>query len=140
MWVEVKQSNNLLAFIISVHGLALTSSMFLAILMSLKLLLMILVCYSLYFHLRRYRQGFYILTLKHTAEFAWELEQKNNLKGISILNTSVLTSFIIILHVQTNKQHRNLLICRDAVSDEAYRQLLVALKITAANNSSYTRQ
>ena len=139
MWVEVKQSNYLLAFIISMHSLAFLSSLFLAVLMPLKLLVLMFVCISLYFYLRRYQQGFYLCTLKHTTEFSWELFNNNQLTGIRILNSSVLTSFIIILHVETNKKHQTLLICRDAVSAEAYRQLFVALKITAADNLSSTR-
>lgn len=98
-----------------------------------------LVCYSLYFHLRRYQQGFYLSTLKHTTEFAWELGTKNSVTSIRILNSSVLTSFIIILHVELNKKHRTILVCRDAVSAEAYRQLFVALKITATDKPGSTR-
>lgn len=139
MWVEVKQSTYLLAFIISVHSLALLSSLFLAVLISIKLFVLMLVCYSLYFHLRRYQQGFYLSTLKHTTEFAWELGTKNSVTSIRILNSSVLTSFIIILHVELNKKHRTILVCRDAVSAEAYRQLFVALKITATDKPGSTR-
>ena len=87
----------------------------------------------------RYKQGFYLHTLKHTNEFAWELVDKNTISVIRILHSSVLTSFIIILHVEINKKNRNILVCRDAVSAEAYRQLLVALKITATDNSSSIR-
>ena len=93
-----------------------------------------LVCYSLTFHLRRYQQGFYLCTLKHTTEFSWELFNNNQLTRIRILNSSVLTSFIIILHVEINKKQQNILIFRDAVSVEAYRQLFVTLKITAKDN------
>ena len=139
MWVEVKQSSYLLTFIISVHSLAFLSSLFLAVSIPLKLFVFMLVCYSLYFHLLRYKQGFYLCTIKHTTEFSWELFNKNQLTSIRILNSSVLTSFVIILHLEINKKRRNVLVCRDAVSAEAYRQLLVALKITATDNSSTTR-
>lgn len=139
LWLDVKQSNYLLAFIITIHGLALLSSLMLAVLMPLKLLVFILVCYSLYFHLQRYQQSFYQFTLKHTAEFSWELVHKNSVTGMRILNSSVLSSLIIILHVDINNKHQNLLVCRDAVADEAYRQLLVALKITVTDGSSTGR-
>lgn len=136
MWVDVEQSKYLLIFIVSVHGLALLSSLFVAVLMSFKLLVVMLICDSLYFHLRRYQKGFYLYSLKHTAEFSWELFSKNSLTGMRILNSSVLSSFVIILHVEINSKHRNLLLCRDAVSAEAYRQVLVALKITTTDVAS----
>ena len=138
LWVDVQQSKYLLVFIISIHSLALLSSLFLAILMPLKLLVLTLICDSLYFHLQRYKKGFYLFSLKYTTEFAWELFDKNSLAHVRILESSVLTSFIIILHIEINKKHRNILVCRDAVSAEAYRQLFVALKITARGSTSPT--
>ena len=138
MWVDVKQSKYLLVFILGVHSLALLSSLFLAILMPLKLLVLTLICDSLYFHLQRYKKGYYLFSLKYTTEFAWEIFNKNSLARVRILDSSVLTSFIIILRLEINKKHRNILVCRDAVSSEAYRQLFVALKITARGNTSPT--
>jgi hypothetical protein len=46
-----------------------------------------------------------------------------------ILKSSVLTSFIIILHTEIDNKRRNILVCRDAVSGDKYRLLFVALKI-----------
>lgn len=139
LWVEVKQSNYLLGFIIALHSLAFFSALLLAVIMPLKILLLVFVSYSLYFHLLRYRQGFYLLTLKHTTEFSWERVEKNSVTGMRILNSSVLTSQIIILHVKMDKKSRNLLILKDAVSAEAFRQLLVTLKITVAGDSTVQR-
>lgn len=137
LWVDVRQSKNLLIFIISVHSLALLNSLFLAVLVPLKLLVLLLICDSLYFHLQRYKKGFYLSILKHTTEFGWELLTKNSWSGIRILDSSVLTSVIIILHVEMGKKHRNILICRDAASADDYRQLLVALKITATRSHDF---
>ncbi|NOQ14518.1 MAG: hypothetical protein GQ583_08610 [Methyloprofundus sp.] len=138
LWVDVKQSKYLLTFIISVHSLAVLSSLSVAILMPFKLLLLMLVCDSLYFHLQRYKKAYYLFSLKYTTAFSWELSHNNNLTRMRILDSSVLTSVIIILHVEINKKHRNILVCRDAVSAEAYRQLLVTLKITARSSAGST--
>jgi len=135
LWVDVKQSKYLLIFIGGVHGLAIISSLFIAVIISLKLLIILLVCDSLYFHLRRYQKAYYQFSLKYTKEFAWEIFDKNRLTSISILNSSVLTSFVIILHLQIGKRQRTALIFLDAASAEDYRQLLVALKITKTGNS-----
>ncbi|OQK17677.1 hypothetical protein AU255_07375 [Methyloprofundus sedimenti] len=129
MWVEVKQSRYLLAFIIVVHVLVTLSCLLLPVTIASKMLLSFLPVCSLYFYLKRYTQGFYTFTLRHTEEFSWELVEHNDYSYLRILKSSVLTSFIIILQVEIDKKHRSLLICRDAVSAETYRQLFVALKI-----------
>ena len=134
MWLDVKQSKYILAFIISVHSLAILSCLFLAVALAFKLLLVFLLCDSLYFHYWRYQKAYYLLSLKYTTEFAWEIFRNNRLTSIRILNSSVLASFVIILHIQMNKKQRTVLVCRDAVSAEEYRQLLVALKITLTNS------
>ena len=105
-----------------------------AVALAFKMLLVLLLCDSLYFHYRLYQKAYKLLSLKYTTEFAWEIFRNNRLTSIRILNSSVLTSFIIILHIQINKKQRTVLVCRDAVSAEEYRQLLVALKITLTNS------
>lgn len=101
----------------------------------LKYFSVVCVCASLCFHMRRYQEGFYLLTLKYTKEFAWELlaadkhKEDPQCSAIQILNSSVLSSFMIVLHVQMQNSSRSLLIFRDAVPDETYRQLKVSLKI-----------
>ncbi len=134
--VEVKQSRNLLAFMISVHSLASLNFLLLPVMMVVKLLLLILVCISLYFYIQRYNQGFYMFCLQHTQKFSWELYRQGHIASIQILNSSVLTSFIIILQVEIDRKPQSLLICRDAVTAENYRQLYVALKISAADHNS----
>lgn len=129
LWVDVKQSPNLLLFIIAVHILALVSSLLMSINTELKVVLILLPGCSLYFYLRRYRHGFYTFSLRHTEELSWELVESGQYSHLRILKSSVLTSFIIILQVRIAKKQRTLLVCRDAVSAEEYRQLYVALKI-----------
>ncbi|BCG63120.1 MAG: hypothetical protein methR_P0811 [Methyloprofundus sp.] len=99
----------------------------------MKLLLIVLVCCSFYFHVQRYRQGYYLGTIKYTKEFAWQLATSQQFFAIQIINSSVITSFIIVLHIKVASQHRNLLICSDAIPNETFRQLRVALKINAQN-------
>ncbi len=113
----------------TVHTLAILSSIVIGALLLVKLLLIVLVCYSFYFHMQRYRQGYYLGTIKYTKEFAWQLATSQQFSGIQIINSSVVTSFIIVLHIVVANQRSNLLICCDAVPSEVYRQLRVALKI-----------
>ena len=129
LWIDVKQSNYLLVFIVVVHVVAAFSCLMLPLTIVLKVLFLFLPGYSLYFYLQRYKQGFYTFCLRHTEEFSWELIENNHYSYLRILKSSVLTSFIIILQVEIDKKHRSLLVCWDAVSAEEYRQLFVALKI-----------
>jgi len=95
----------------------------------LKIILILLPGCSLYFYMQRYRQGFYTFSLKHTEELSWELVNNQHSSYLRILRSTVLTSFIIILQVKVDNKRRSLLVCRDAVSAEEYRQIYVALKI-----------
>lgn len=97
----------------------------------LKCGFILLVCWSLYFQLHRYKQGFYLFTLKHSAEFSWQLLGKADFVEVQILGSSVVSEWLIILHVQIDKKRRSLLVFQDAVPAERYRQLRVTLKITS---------
>ena len=129
LWIDVKQSTYLLAFIIVVHAVAALSCLMLPLTIALKVLFLFIPGYSFYFYLQRYKQGFYTFSLRHTEELSWELIENNHYSYLRILKSSVLTSFIVILQVEIEKKHRSFLVCRDAVSAEEYRQLFVALKI-----------
>ena len=129
LWLDVKQSRYLLAFIIIVHVLALLSGLLMPVGAVLKVALCLLPGCSFYFYYQRYQQGFYIFSLRHSEELSWELVENNHHSCLRVLRSTVLTSFIIILQVKIGNKHRSLLVCRDAVSAEEYRKLFVALKI-----------
>ncbi|NYT47337.1 MAG: hypothetical protein H0A75_06910 [Candidatus Methanofishera endochildressiae] len=129
LWIDVNQSPYLLSFIIVVHSIAIITCLMLPLNSPLIVLLLLLPGSSLYFYLQRYRCGFYTHSLKYSAEFSWELVEGEHFSSMRILKSSVLTSFIIILHTEIDNKRRNILVCRDAVSGDKYRQLFVALKI-----------
>jgi len=132
LWFEVRQSHYLLVFIVAIHILAIIIMVSVSMIIQLKAIILILLVYSFYLYIQRYKQGNYMFTLRQTSDLSWEVEDHLGFKGIRILQSSVLTSFIIILHVESENNNSSLLICSDAVSLEAYRQLLVALKITSS--------
>ena len=129
LWIDVKQSRYLLVFIIVVHAVTALSCLMLPLTIAIKVLFLFLPGYSLYFYLQRYKQGFYTLMLKYSEQFSWELVEHDNFISMRVLKSTVLTPFVIILHVEIDKKYRSILVCRDAVSAEKYRQLFVALKI-----------
>ncbi|HIG65145.1 MAG TPA: hypothetical protein EYQ43_06225 [Methyloprofundus sp.] len=129
LWIDVNQSPYLLSFIIVVHSIAIITCLMLPLTFALIVLILLLPVSSLYLYLQRYRRGFYTLSLKYSAEFSWELIEGDHYSSMRILKSSVLTSFIIVLHTEIDNKRRNLLVCRDAVLGDKYRQLFVALKI-----------
>ena len=131
LWVEVKQSRYLLIVIMLTHSLAIISVLMLSIDFRLMLCLLILVGCSLYFQLHRYKQGFYLFTLKHSAEFSWQLLDKDKISVVQILGSSIVSEWLIILQVQIGKKRRSLLVFRGAVPAEIYRRLRVTLTITS---------
>lgn len=131
LWIEVKQSRYLLILIILTHSLAILSVLMLSLFFGLKLLFISLIFGSLYFQLYRYKQEFYLFILKHSAEFSWQLLDKADFVEAQILGSSVISEWLIILHVQIDKKRRSLLVFQDAVPAEIYRQLRVTLKITS---------
>ncbi|MCK5870896.1 MAG: hypothetical protein KAG45_09765 [Methyloprofundus sp.] len=127
--IDIKQSQYILGFIIVVHVLAIFTSFMLPLSYVLKALLILVPVSSFYFYIQRYRHHYYAFSLKYSAESSWELIEGDDYLAMHILKSSVLTSFIIILHVEIDNKRRSLLVCQDAVSAEEYRRLFVALKI-----------
>lgn len=76
----------------------------------------------------------YAFTLKHNPSVGWEWLDitgvTGDFSGIEILPSTVLTTFLIALHFKT-QNHRNkaIIICKDTMPTDQYRQLLVALKV-----------
>ncbi len=127
--IEVKQSRYLLIFIVTVHGLALLSVFFLAISLWIKISMLCLIMICLLSYRHTYQQKKFCYIFRHTKEFGWELSDGSGFSAIRILNSSVITLFIIILHIEYNSKKISILICKDAVTTEIYRRLLVTLKI-----------
>ncbi len=127
--IEVKQSRYLLILIILTHSLAILSVLMLSLFFGLKLLFISLIFGSLYFQLYRYKQEFYLFILKHTTQFSWQLLDKADFVEVQVLGSSVVSEWLIVLHVLIDKKRRSLLVFQDAVPAEIYRQLRVTLKI-----------
>lgn len=129
LWIDVKQSHILLTFIIVGHILVIINCLLVPISLALKVLFLMVTACSLYFYLQRYFRGYYSLSLRYTEGFGWELEGHEDFINMRVLRSTVLTSFIIILHVEIDHRLRSILICKDAVTSEEFRQAFVALKI-----------
>jgi len=104
------------------------------VLWQLQLVLVLVLGLSFSRQFRRYQQGVYQFCLQCTPENTWQYAlNQHDFVSIEILPSSVLNTWLIILHVKTEAGKReNLLICKDTVNEDLYRRLKVRLKITAS--------
>jgi toxin CptA len=65
--------------------------------------------------------------IRHTEKHGWEISDDGDFEAIAVAKSTVATSFFIFLHMQDKPA---LLIARDALSEDDYRQLIVKLKMT----------
>jgi len=102
----------------------------------LQMGLCVLVLLSFYGHFLQYKKHHYCFCLQYTDEFAWQLVEADKPVDISLLKSSVVTSKLIILHIEVQQQFRALLIFSDAVDVESYRKLQVYPKIKPLTKQS----
>lgn len=124
--VELKASKQLKRFLVVMHVLALGSSIANALPFIVKLALLIAICMHFGFinkHLKNEQ-----CKIKHTEALGWEISYGNDLKPIQILNSTVVSVFVILLHFADNAHKRSVLIVNDALSEDEYRRLIVRLK------------
>jgi len=100
----------------------------------LKLFLWGVIVASSCFYWHRYQKRYYCFSLKYSSEFLWQLIY-NNEKPVNfkVLKSTVITSFLVVLHVKTAKDYRYFLILADSTDKESFRKLHVFLKIKAQN-------
>lgn len=93
-----------------------------------KVILWDAIIVSLLFYLGKHfaHKGQYI---RYSSRNGWELDQA--FYPIEILTSTVITSYLLILHFeQQNKRKQTILICKDALINDDYRKLIVALRLS----------
>jgi xanthine/uracil/vitamin C permease (AzgA family) len=124
--VELQPSRRLKQVLVTMHLLALASSIANALPVIVKLALAIGVGLHLYFVLTRLKSDQY--AIKHSETSDWEIASDNDFKPIQILNSTVITLFAIFLHFNKNAHKQSVLIVNDALNEDDYRRLIVRLK------------
>lgn len=132
--LSIKPSRLLKQVLIALHLLVLFVCWLSAIPAIIKGLITILIIYSL-------RQVFTGKTdirrccwLRNNSGGVWEIaEQEHNYQAISILPSTVITSWLTVIHYRTTDQvWQSLVVVRDSLSPDNYRQLIVKLKVIGA--------
>jgi toxin CptA len=111
---------------------ALLASVMNSLPVALKITLFIAIAIYGYFEFKRLR------TLQHCLEHTetgWRLASGNEFTEIKILPSTVLSIVAIFLHFKPeNQPEQSLLIFRDVLDEDDYRQLTVRLKITVSSD------
>jgi hypothetical protein len=95
-----------------------------------KLVALGCVSSSLWFYLSRYHLRSKPYQLSYNEQAQWWLITENTSQTLQILPSSVITTWLIVLHFRLeNGQFQSLLIVKDALSTADYRTLVVTLKI-----------
>jgi len=130
--VKVGKSRSLGFFLLLLHALSLVSIMLMSTVLWIKIGLLIVISINAVFYYYRYQSHYDGFSIKHSSEFAWQwFKAQQEPVTLTILKSTVITQWGVVLHVKIDKQYRYFLILADSVDSESYRQLQVRLKIDA---------
>ena len=117
-------------WLIILHLLSITGIFLTSISLSAKLVLFVVVLTSFITQLSR-QMNFAPNFIRYSLSRGWEFSKDDgNFYPIEILPSTVITRWVVMLHYKAqNKANISTPICRDALSNDDYRKLLVALKI-----------
>ena len=115
--------------LVSVHGLALVACAISYIPIVFKLAGLAVIGVHLYIVIKHFNGGH--LTIRHSEAFAWEVWGENGFESVQILHSTVVSLFAVILHIKRKTAPKQaILVLSDALSEDAYRHLIVRLKTT----------
>jgi len=127
-YLAPKLSRALALALLGIHVLAFLAAWLNPLPVWLRLLLSLSVLLSLWLS---YRSKPQIIGIRLQPEGYWLLDSANNTElEASLLGSSIVNPWFVLLHFQAETRRYSLLICRDSLDVEAFRRLRVALKVT----------
>jgi hypothetical protein len=119
------------------HAIAIIAALTNALTTSYKIILVIAILVSLIVYLKR-ENNVKGLTLRHAEVSGWEITSlENQFSSIQVLPSTVITQYLIVLHYKIqNQKKRAIIICKDTMTNDNYRKLLVALKISGLSKNN----
>ncbi|KAF3981958.1 MAG: hypothetical protein HFP78_04305 [Methylococcales symbiont of Hymedesmia sp. n. MRB-2018] len=128
----IKQSKLLLYWLLFTHVLAIIAVFLSAVSLLIQWLICPLLIISFIFYSRP-RDNSKII--RYGTLTGWEMSDRGQgFSSIKILPATVISTFLIVLHFETDiHQKKTILIGKDSLSENGYRQLLVSLKINGLN-------
>jgi hypothetical protein len=122
---ELKPSKNLQRLVIVIHSIACVATVSNALPLVAKLAIVVLVGVNFRVNFPRLKNE--QRKIRHTEKLGWEISDGGDFKAATILRSTVVTTFLIFLHIKDNPP---ILVANDALSMDDYKQLLVKLKMT----------
>lgn len=128
--MEVAVSKWVQGWIVVIHLIAMLVCFLLPINLLMQFGLAVVVCIFAYQDWKKYVIKQANLAIKFTNDSGWQLGNRDNYCPIQLLSSSVVTTMLIILHYKSrSRKKKTMLIVKDALSDENFRALTVALKL-----------
>lgn len=128
---SINKSPLLIRWLFIAHGLAIFASLANGLFWTYKLLALAAVGLSLFFYLRNYHYQFKPCQIRYQENSGWSVAVANHdFQAITILPSTVLTTWLIVLHFRAeNSKFQSLVILNDALHEKDYRALTVGLKV-----------
>jgi hypothetical protein len=127
---ELKPSNRLKQTMMILHLFACVAGIVNSLAIPIKLVLCTTICLHLGFIIKQLRNQNYLI--RYSQKLGWEMEYLEDVMPVTILNATVISTFVIILAVKLQNDNKmTLVVASDALATDDFRQLIVYLKITA---------
>ena len=124
----------MIRWLVVLHVIAIVAAFINALDPIYKVIITIMILVSLIVYLKR-EINCHDLLIRHSSESGWALAYpENNFYTIEILESTILTRYVIVLHFIQNKKKQTIFICRDALFYDEYRKLMVTLKISGLSS------
>jgi len=134
---NIESSRFLINWLFALHAIAILATFTNSLSIVYKIILLIGILVSLIVQLKR-EDNFKGLILRYSEVTGWEITSlENQFSSIQILPSTVITHYLIVLHYKIqNQKKRAIIICKDTMTNDNYRKLLVALKISGLSKDN----
>ncbi len=137
-WLAPKPSRMLRAFLWGVHALSILAASLNPLPIGFRLAFSACVLISLWWALRRDRVGAGITGLQIKPDGSWIVHKGDAEEEATLLGSSLVNPWFVLLHLRTETRRLALLVCRDSLPPDAFRRLRVALKIADRSGGNKT--
>jgi hypothetical protein len=123
---ELKPSKKVQHLLIAIHAIALGACFANALPLPFKLITALLIAFNFKITFPAFKTE--NRKISYSEKLGWQITKDIDFESVEILKSTVITTFFIFLHLRNQPA---LIIANDALDEDAYRELIVRLKITA---------
>ncbi len=128
---KIKPSSTLIKCLVALHVMAVFAAILNTLALSYKVIIIALVLISLWRYLK-WGVAAKAFSIRFSSILGWEVAMlDDSFNAVEILPKTVITPYLIVLNFKMpDKQKHIVLIVKDALTDDEYRQLKVQLRIS----------